>query len=377
MRILHIAATLGRGGIATSLWHLLPSLAGLPGNEVNGAIFYEKGWFGELLEAEGIKLQHLHMDHKYDPWVIFKLVRLQKDYDVVHAHGWPIIFFVALASLVANRPVYALTEHSVTNRRRRPVFRWLDRFIYSRFDRIVAVSQAVAESLADWQPQTQDKITVIYNSIQMAYLRTAEEKNTIRQRLNLDEQTPVIFASGNFRLAKGFDLLLQSMVTLLDKYRRQSPDNEMLPVLVITGEGELQNAIVELAMKLGIRDQVRFLGFRTDMPHILNAADLFVLSSRWEGCPMVVLESMALGIPILATNVGGVPELVEDNQTGKLIPPGNPTALANGMYELLRDRKQAECLADEGQQRLVQKFEIEANAQRMTTMYRQAMGHLI
>jgi len=377
MRILHVAATLGRGGIATSLWHLLPALSKLPGIEVDGAVFYELGWFGKLLEEEGVHLKHLQLGHKYDPRAILKLIRLQKEYDVVHAHGWPVILFVALASLFSRKPIFALTEHSVTNRRRRPYLRWLDRFIYSRFDRIVAVSQAVATSLKAWQPQVRHKIMVIYNGIQVAYLKTAEQKNEIRERLKLDEQTPVIFASGNFRLAKGFDLLLQAIVILLEKYRAESLDEEKLPILVITGEGELQASMIELAEQLGIAEQVRFLGFRTDMPFILKAADLFVLSSRWEGCPMVILESMAMGVPVLATNVGGVPELVMDKQTGDLVPPGSPMVLANGMYDLLRDRERAVCLAEQAQQRQAQSFQIEGNAQAMTSLYRQAAGFVL
>jgi glycosyltransferase involved in cell wall biosynthesis len=163
-------------------------------------------------------------------------------------------------------------------------------------------------------------------------------------------------------------------VLLLEKYRRERPREEKLPVLVITGDGELQASMADLAAQLGIAEQVRFLGFRTDMPFILKAADLFVLTSRWEGCPMVILESMALGVPVLATNVGGVPELVMDGQTGDLVPPENPMVLANGMYDLLGNRERAGCLGEQAQQRLAQSFKIEVNAQAMTTLYRQAAG---
>jgi glycosyltransferase involved in cell wall biosynthesis len=374
MKILHIAATLGRGGIATSIWHLLPALKKLPDCEVDGAVFYEKGWFGELLEEEGIWLNHLKLGHKYDPRAVFKLVRLQREYDIVHAHGWPIILFVALASFISNKPTYILSEHSVTNRRRRPFLKWVDRFIYARFDYVVAVSEAVAVSLREWLPQVGNKIAVIHNGIQSANLQTAESKNDIRQRLDLDPQTPVIFASGNFRLAKGFDLLLQSFVILNETYFRDNKDQDQLPVLVITGEGGLQSSMQELSRQLGIEEQVRFLGFRTDMPVILKAADLFVLSSRWEGCPMVILESMTLGVPVLATNVGGVPELIVEDQTGKLVPPGSPEKLAEGIYEMLTDKERAACFAEQGQTRLSQFFAIDRNAQIMNSLYQQAAG---
>jgi glycosyltransferase involved in cell wall biosynthesis len=285
--------------------------------------------------------------------------------------------FVALASFFSGETQFLLTEHSVTNGRRRPSLRWLDRFIYSRFDQVVAVSQAVADSLQAWQPQLKDKITVVYNGINGDYFQTAEPIAEIRRQLLLEPQTPTIFASGNFRFAKGFDLLLQSMVALLDRFRRENPGNNKLPVLVLTGEGTLQESMADLVQALDIAEHVRFLGFRTDMPVILRAADLFVLSSRCEGCPMVILESMALGIPIVATNVGGVPELVVDNQTGMVIEPDNPTALANGLYELLHNRERAACFAEQGQQRLVQFFAVEKSAQTMTNLYRQVVGYVI
>ncbi len=374
MRTLHLVATFGRGGIASSLWHLLPALNKQAGNEVSGAVFYEKGWFGELLEDEGISLEHLQMSHKYDPRVLLKLIRLFKGHDIVHAHGWPIIFFVALASLFVSKPQFVLSEHSVTNGRRRPLFKWFDRWIYSRFDQIVAVSGAVADSLEQWQPQIAGKITVIYNGINSAYFQTAEPKAEIRRRLNLDESTPVIFASGNFRFAKGFDLLLQSMAELVDKFSQAGVVGNSLPVLVITGEGVLQQSMAELAEQLGLADQVRFLGFRTDMPEILRAADLFVLSSRWEGCPMVVLESMGLGVPILATDVGGVPELIFHDQTGIIIPPGNSTTMSDGLYELLHDSERAACLAEQGQERLIRMFSSEKSANGISALYRQMVG---
>jgi glycosyltransferase involved in cell wall biosynthesis len=109
----------------------------------------------------------------------------------------------------------------------------------------------------------------------------------------------------------------------------------------------------------------------------LKAADLFVLPSRWEGCPMVVLESMALGLPVLATDVGGVPELVAHQQTGFLVSPGSSSALANGLYKLISDSEWAACLAEQGQQRLAQLFSTNKSVLELTTQYRQLVGLVI
>ena len=142
MRILHVVSTLNQGGIASSLWHTIPFLSNLPDSRVEVVTLNARGHFGELLARDGVPVHELHLAHRYDPRALRQLTGLLRGggYDVVHAHGWPEILFVALASLVAHDPCYVLSEHNVTNRRRHPLLKPLDNFMYSRYHRIVAVS---------------------------------------------------------------------------------------------------------------------------------------------------------------------------------------------------------------------------------------------
>jgi glycosyltransferase involved in cell wall biosynthesis len=164
------------------------------------------------------------------------------------------------------------------------------------------------------------------------------------------------------------------MARLLGQYKQDGAVGKELPVLLIAGEGSLEDSFVDLSQRLGIRENVRFLGFRKDMPEILKAADLFVLSSRWEGCPMVVLEAMALGVPIVATGVGGVPELVLDNETGLIIASENIDEMAAAMFDLLSNPEKANRLAKVGQVRLEKCFSVQRSADYLVKMYEQIVS---
>jgi hypothetical protein len=190
MRILHVVGTLNQGGIASSLWHALPFLSTVPDIQVEVVTSYASGCFGELLAGDGIPIHQLHLAHKYDPQALPQLAALlhRGDYDVVHAHGWPEILFVALASLVIHGPRYVPGEHNVTNRRRRRPLKPLDRFIYSRYHRIVAVSQTVADALMAWLPEVAPRVAVVRNGVEPARLSVpANARQAIRAELGVSD----------------------------------------------------------------------------------------------------------------------------------------------------------------------------------------------
>jgi glycosyltransferase involved in cell wall biosynthesis len=383
LRVLHVDSTLDSGGIATSLWHLLPAQRQPQGAtlfEVAVAVLYEVGLYGRLLISDGIPVHHIRFGHKYSPhgfWRLFWLLQRGR-YDVVHAHGWPAVFFVALISLLDHRPRYVMSEHNVTNRRRRLGLKFLDRLIYWRFDAISAVSQAAAAALVAWLPQTREKVCVVHNGLDVSRLfsQTGLEptghldlgqpesqdettRNKSRQELGLPDAGPLVFAAGSLEHRKGIDILLQALALM----------KSSLPMTVIAGDGPLRPDLEALAFELGIMAQVRFLGFRPDLLKIMAAADLFVLSSRWEGCPMVVLEAMALGKPIVATAVGGVPELIVDSLSGRLVPPESPEALSAAIQQMLANPDDLMQMGSQARQRLLTCFQVERSAQQMSRIY--------
>ena len=371
MHILHIASTLVQGGIASSLGYSLPWLARQPDVDVEIAILYEVGPWGESLARQGIEVYACRLQHKYDPRALPRLAALlgSGGYDVVHVHGWPDMLFGAMLARPGRRPPLVLSEHNVTNRRRRPVFRPLDRLMYRRYHRVVAVSEEVARALVTWLPETGPKVRVVYNGVEPGLFdQPPGTRETVRQALRLGPQVPLLLSVGGLQPRKGNDVLLDALAQLA------SWSKGARPTLLVGGDGASESALRAQTAALGLRDDVRFLGYRQDMPALMAAADLLVSASRWEGCPMVILEAMASGLPIVATAVGGVPELITDGVSGRLVPPEDPTALAEAIDGVLGDVDLARDMAARARRRVVADFTADVAARKLLDLYRDELS---
>jgi glycosyltransferase involved in cell wall biosynthesis len=368
MRILHLASTLAAGGIASSLGYMLPCLSSLPHVHVEMVTLYGRGQFGDLLARARIPIHELHLGRKYAPQALPRLMSLlhRGRYDVVHAHGWPGLLFVALASMRSRGSRYVLSEHNVTNRRRhRSWLRPLDRWVYSRYDRVVAVSDRVADALVAWLPETAGKVRVVHNGVEPAALDPSPRARTA---LGIPLDVPLLLFVGGLHRRKGLDVLLDALAHL-------TPESwSTKPALLVCGEGPLQHTLRARAVDLGLSGRIHFLGYRQDVPALMMAADLFVLPSRWEGCPMVVLEAMASGLPIVATAVGGVPELIEDGVHGRLVTPADPAALAAAIHGALAHPDLTARMASEAQKRVIAEFAAEVAAGSLFAQYQEILG---
>lgn len=203
----------------------------------------------------------------------------------------------------------------------------------------------------------------LYNAVELErFSATAIQHSRERKRreLGLPSGAPVIGTVGRLTLQKGYAVLIKAVAQLL----AEIPSVHCL----IIGEGELHDELQELSRQLGIAESVHFTGRRPDVEELLAAMDLFVSSSLWEGLPTVILESMAARVPIVATNVSGSRELVQDGVTGLLVPAGDAYALTRAMVRMLRDRALAVVMADQAWER-VQDFSITEVAKQHTELY--------
>jgi glycosyltransferase involved in cell wall biosynthesis len=372
MRILHIVSTLKRGGVASSLAYLLPELDRIAGFDVDVATMHGSGGFGQELARLGLTPYRLDLDHKYDLRARGRLrsLILRGRYDVVHSHGWPCLLFAALAVPRGTRaPVLVTTEHNVTNRRRRPLLRPVDRLLYRPYSNIVAVSQAVADSLARWHPGLEPRITTIHNGILPdRFVASSGARERIRKEHGIPERAPaLVTVAGGLTAQKGIDVLLTALASL-------SGTDALRPHLVLVGDGPLRSDLDGQARRLDLTPRVHFLGFRSDIPDLLAAADLFVLPSRWEGCPMVLLEAMAAGVPVVATRVGGVPEIVDHDRSGLLVPPEDPEALAAAIETILSSPDRAQEIAAAGCESVAKRFHAGMLAGELAALYVQITG---
>jgi glycosyltransferase involved in cell wall biosynthesis len=222
---------------------------------------------------------------------------------------------------------------------------------------MVAVAEDVRRFLADRIGVPREKLRTIYNGIDVKTACCADDGVRVRHELGIPERTPVLGTIANLYPVKGHTFLLKAAAEVA----RAVP----LAVWLLAGRGRLLGELEDEARRLGIADQVRFLGFRDDAAALLQAVNVFILPSLSEGLPVAVLEAMAAGKPVVATDVGGNREVIVDGQTGFLVPPRDAGALAARTITLLTDKSLADRYGAEGQARVREEFSLE----RMVSAY--------
>ena len=229
-------------------------------------------------------------------------------------------------------------------------------------DKIITNSHAVGRIF----PGNTRKETV-YNGINVAYFRPGIDKGQIRAEYNIDRETTLLGTIGHFAPLKGYEELLDAMVEVV----REGFNVK----LAIVGEAIYQNSnaykrkIITQAHSAGLKDKIIFTGFRENIPEILASFDIFVLPSRSEGFGRVNLEAMAMGKPVVSTNVGGIPEVVLDGVTGILVEPGNSKALSHAIMRLLNDPPLRKAMGRKGRERVEQYFTLHSHVQRIEEIY--------
>ena len=192
------------------------------------------------------------------------------------------------------------------------------------------------------------------------YAPNPNKRTQWRQAHNIEPHATVLTHIGRFATQKNHALLIEAFAQV----RANTP-----LYLLLVGSGELEGAVREQVAQLGLEGRVRFLGVRADVAEILNASDVFVLSSRWEGNPMSVMEAMASGLPVVSTAVGGVPELVRDGETGLLVPSEDAEALARAIQALVDDSARRQAMGAAARQHAVASFDIRHTVRRYEQLY--------
>lgn len=256
-----------------------------------------------------------------NPLAIFRLRRLLRGYDIAHSHNTTEQFFLALAGWGGGTPLVT-TEHSTWNRRRAwPLFRLVDRWIYRRYARIICISDKTREALSNYLGCERGMV-VVPNGVDCGAVAAAVPAMTLRRDLPVGAVALCMAAS--FRAAKDQDTLIRALRLLPERYH-----------LFLAGDGERGTVLRELAAELGVERRTHFLGIRNDVPAVLGAMDIVVHSSHWEGFGLSVVEGMAAGKPVIASDVPGVAEVVRG--AGVLVPPADYRAFARAVEELSND----------------------------------------
>jgi glycosyltransferase involved in cell wall biosynthesis len=315
------------------------------------------------LREEDVEVSCLGMRNDADPrWVLrLRGVVARSRPAVVHAHlpYAAIGSRLAVRSLGKRRPRMISTEHNTAGRYRAST-RWADRATLPLDDRTIAVSRSVAGSFP-----LRRRIDVIPNGVDVEHLRSsALDRNAARRALGLPPDGPVVGTIGGITAKKGHGALLEAARSVVAK----NPDATFVWIgLPIEGPA-LERRIAEASLN----DRVRLVGYRENAAELLRAFDVFCLPSLHEGLPLSVLEALAVGVPVVATSVGGVPEALAGGG-GVLVPPGDPDSLATALLELLGDPDRRARLSAEGST-AAKAFDVRETARRTEALYLEALG---
>lgn len=324
-----------------------------------------EGRISGMLREQNSEVHSLGMRNKFpNPAVLFRLVALlrREKPEILHSYMFHADLLGRIAGKLAGVPVVisSIRNENIGGK-------WRERMLgVSDFmvDRVTAVCRAAGMKQVAAGTTRANKLHVIYNGIELGKYPpgTDAQRAEVRREWNIPDDCRVLMNVGRLERQKDQAGLLNSFASLLG----EEPDCR----LVIVGDGSLRGALEEQAGRLGIADRVIFTGICKDIPRMLQAADIFVLSSLWEGFPNVVIEAMAARKPVVATNAGGTPEVIEDGRSGLLVEPGNAAALTAALTRLLRlPRQQLQAMGEYGRSVVERDFTIERTIDQTERMY--------
>jgi len=364
VKILFLSTSMGMGGADSQLLYAAQELRAR-GHEVMIVSLTSLGPMGLEARRLGFRTESLEMPRGYpDPRGLLRGVRLVRSWrpDVVHSHMVHANLLARLLRLLAPMPVLVSTIHNIYEGGplRMAAYRATNRLV----DHMTIVSEAAADRFVSERIVPRELLTVVPNGVDTEQIRAvpAEARGAIRRSLGAEDRF-VWLAVGRFETAKDYPNLLRAFALV---HARQ-PDS----VLLLVGRGSLQGETEALSRDLGLEEAVRFLGVRDDVPRVMSAADGYVMSSAWEGMPMVLLEAGAAGLPIVATSVGGNREVVVEGQTGYLVPPRDHEALGAAMLRLeALSPEERRCMGARGHEHIRARYGLARVASSWEEIYR-------
>jgi glycosyltransferase involved in cell wall biosynthesis len=325
---------------------------------------YGPGTLANQYIQTGIQLVDLSRRGKIDPLLLFRLFFLmrKKRIQIVHTHLVHASIVGRIAAKLAGVKTVIATRHYAYAQKEKSLIYWLERKT-ARFNRFtIAISQAVKDYLVRNENYDDRRVTVIYNAVDLNIL----DSNAIPE-ISTSHDGYLIASVGRLHPQKGYETLLKSIPHVIREFSSVK--------LIIIGDGIQRKYLERLCFDLGISEQVTFLGRKTpaEVLGFLKNIDLFVLASNWEGFGLALIEAMALRKPVVATKVEGICEIVEDGQTGFLVPPAQPQTLSCRIIQLLRDEPLAKRMGIKAREKVEQNFSIKVMVNKLDTFYRELL----
>lgn len=323
MKILRVINSLEIGGAERSIATNVP-LHKQNGFDIDVLLLNgKKTFFSEQLEQQGVKIITLQNVSLYSPIILLKLIKLIKKYDIIHAHLFPSLYWVALANFFCLKKKKILfTEHSTYNRRRS--IWWLkplDKWIYKQYSKIICITDEANIALSNYLHY--DTIVTINNGVNIKQLQ--EETLFKIEGFKLDSNQKILLQIAGFRDEKDQDTLIKALTLLPINF-----------IIVFIGDGKRKQECIDLAKSLHVDGRVFFMGIQQKVGVYIKLAEVVVMSSHWEGFGRAAVEAMALEKPVVASDVAGLSKVV--GGAGLLFEAGNYKELASKILELSENK---------------------------------------
>lgn len=361
MKVLQVISSLGTGGAEKFVVQLVPALRAQGVDTSVLVIDRHRSIYHDELEAAGVlDTRHLDLDKYYNPWAMVRMLRHLGGYDLIHTHLFPTQYWaVASALLRTPRTPLVTTEQNTTNRRRSiAFFKWFDKHVYRRYSAVVTVSPVAQEFLENYIASDRTRVLTIPNAIDLRRFEqvTPTDLGSIGG-CHADDFH--ILQVSSFTPQKDHDTLIRAMALTPPRMK-----------LLLVGNGPRLDEMKALARSAGVADRVKFLGIRSDIPGLLKAVDVAVMSSHYEGLSLAVLEAFAAGTAFVGTDSPGLGQISAEG--GLVVPQKDPQALADTLTGLMNDPTQRDAVARRGHS-IAGNYAIE----RIAGQYRELYAELI
>lgn len=360
--VLHVFVTLPVGGAE----QLLVSMVNNFDSNIKSIIccICNKGEIGEKLEKEGYKIIALNKLHKngWDSSIVGDLCYIIRKYniDLIHGQLYHSNLYSRFAARRENIPAI-ISIHNTYNKQKKLHRRLINRYLLKYTSAIIVGSDDIKKDVVKYDRAPDKLIHIIPNSINLSSVQTSLSCESARKNLGLSGDDIILGTIGRLEEQKGHTFLINALAIL----KQKKYDLKLL----IVGDGRLRNELENQVVKLSLESQVIFLGTRTDLGSIFPAINIFVMPSLWEGLSLAMLTAMAAGLPVIATDVGGVRDILEGNSCGLVVSPKDSEELSNAVIRLIEDQRLLLKYADKGKEIVYNNYSDQSMVKKIQNMY--------
>lgn len=297
--------------------------------DISVGFLKEKGYLGESLNNEGIKTTRFT-----SPWQIASYLK-ENTVDIIHTFLYRANIFGRIAGRLARTHAVISTQQAIDIWKPGYLV-WIDRLTFRWCNLVIVNSKSAKDSVQRREKFASEKVAVVSNGINLESFSAKRSKEEIRKNLNLDLQVPIIISVARLHREKGMDFLPEIAAKVNQG------------IFLVVGEGIERRNMEHKIRKIGLQKRFKFLGWRQDIPELLKASDIFLMPSREESFPQAILEAMALELPVVVSDIGGVSELIEDKINGILVKSGDINSFALALNYLSDNSDKARLMGKNG-----------------------------